>query len=454
MKKQTVGTQTAHMFSNADLRKILIPVAVEQLLASMMGTVDTIMVSNVGSAAISAASLVDSLNVLVIQAFAALSAGGSIICAHYLGGKNKAAANRSAGQIMFIVTLLSTMLMGICLIFNEGLLRLIFGQVEDSVMTAARIYFFYTALSFPFIGIYDAGASIFRAQGNTRTPMMISVTSNALNVGGNALLIWGFHMGIAGAAISTLVSRVFCAIVVLMFLRKTENTIVVRDYLKIRPDGHMIKKILKIGVPSGIENGMFQFGKLAIQSTVSTLGTAAIAAQAMTSILEGLNGIAAAGIGIGLMTIVGQCMGAGRQDEAEYYIKKVTLIAEIVVAVSCIFVYAAAKPITLLGGMETESAALCMYMMGWITVIKPIVWTLAFIPANGMRGAGDVRFSMVVSCISMWLCRVLLCVVLIRNFGFGPMAVWIGMFSDWTIRAILFTGRFFSGKWAKVTVDR
>lgn len=321
MKKQKVRMRTPHMFDNAALRKILIPVAIEQFLASMMGTADTMMVSNVGSAAISAASLVDSLNILVIQAFAALSAGGSIICAHYIGGKNKKEANRSAGQVMFVVTLLSTILMAVCLIFNESLLRLIFGQVEEAVMVAARTYFFYTALSFPFIGIYDAGASIFRAQGNTRTPMVISVTSNVLNVGGNAILIWGFHMGIAGAAIATLVSRIFCAVMVMLLLRKTTNVITVRDYLKIRPDGRMIKKILKIGVPSGIENGMFQFGKLAIQSTVSTLGTAAIAAQAMTNILEGLNGVAAMGIGIGLMTIVGQCMGAGRKDEARYYIK-------------------------------------------------------------------------------------------------------------------------------------
>lgn len=450
IKTKNANVCTGHMFSNSDLRKILIPVAVEQVLASMMGTADTMMVSNVGSAAISAASLVDSLNILVIQAFAALSAGGAIICAHYIGGKNKKDANHSAGQVMFIVTLLSTILMAVCLIFNEGLLKLIFGQVEEDVMRAAKTYFFYTALSFPFIGIYDAGASVFRAQGNTRTPMIISVTSNILNVGGNAMLIWGFNMGIAGAAIATLFSRIYCAVVILVLLRKPSNEIVFRNYLKIRPDKRMLKKILKIGVPSGIENGMFQFGKLAIQSTVSTLGTAAIAAQAMTNILEGLNGIAAMGIGIGLMTIVGQCMGAGRKDEAKYYIKKVTLFAEIVVIVSCLLVFVVVKPVTVLGGMEKTSASLCLFMMGWITLIKPIVWTLAFIPAYGMRGAGDVKFSMIVSALTMWLCRVFLCIVLIRKFNFGPMAVWIGMFSDWTIRTVLFTIRFFSGKWAKI----
>ena len=181
-------------------------------------------------------------------------------------------------------------------------------------MRASEIYFFYTALSFPFIAAYDSAASIFRAQDNTKGPMLISMISNVMNIAGNAMLIWGFHMGVAGAALATLISRVFCAVVVLAQLRQDRQPIVVRDYLKIRPDFRMIRRILSIGIPSGVENSMFQLGKLAIQSSVSTLGTVAIAAQAMTSILENLNGIAAIGVGVGLMTIVGQCIGAGRKD--------------------------------------------------------------------------------------------------------------------------------------------
>ena len=192
---------------------------------------------------------------------------------------------------------------------------------------------------------------------------------------------------------------------------------------------------------------MFQFGKLAIQSTVSTLGTIAIAAQAMTNILENLNGIAAIGIGIGMMTVVGQCLGAGRQDEAIYYIKKLSVIAETVIIGCCALVYILTRPVTMLGGMEPESAKMCFYMIGWITVVKPIVWTLAFVPAYGMRAAGDVRFSMILSCISMWLFRVTLCIYLCRVHGFGPIAVWIGMFTDWTVRGIVFTIRFKSRRW-------
>ena len=439
--------QQQHMFTNRMIRNLLIPVVLEQLLNSIMGTADTMMVSNVGSAAISAVSLVDSINVLVIQAFSALAAGGAIVCAQYIGQRNKEKANESARQVLFIITAISAAVSLICLVFQKPLLRLIFGSVEAEVMRASETYFFYTALSFPFIAAYDSAASIFRAQDNTKGPMLISMISNVMNIAGNAVMIWGFHMGVAGAALSTLISRVFCAVVVLIQLRKDRQEIVVRDYIRIRPNWSMIKRILGIGIPSGVENSMFQLGKLAIQSTVSTLGTAAIAAQAMTNILENLNGIAAIGVGVGLMTIVGQCLGAGRQDEAVYYIKKLCVIAEVIIIVSCLGVFALTKPITILGGMEKESADMCFHMVMWITIVKPIAWTMAFIPGYGLRAAGDVKFSMITSCCTMWACRFCLCVFLIRKLGFGPMGVWIGMFADWTVRSIIFTWRFHSRKW-------
>ncbi len=447
LEKTNMNNEQQHLFTNRMIRNLLIPVVMEQLLNSIMGTADTMMVSNIGSAAISAVSLVDSINVLVIQAFSALAAGGAIVCAQYIGQKNKERANESARQVLFIITMISVIVSAICLVFQKPLLRLIFGSVEEAVMTASETYFFYTALSFPFIAMYDSAASIFRAQDNTRGPMVISMISNVMNIVGNAILIWVFHMGVAGAAISTLVSRIFCAVVVLIQLRRDRQMIVVREYLKIRPNWKMIGRILGIGIPSGIENSMFQLGKLAIQSTVSTLGTVAIAAQAMTNILENMSGIAGGGIGIGLMTIVGQCMGANCKDEAAYYIKKLTVIAEGAIIVSSLLVFAATKPVTMLGGMEKASADMCIYMMKWITVVKPLVWVLAFVPAYGLRAAGDVKFSMITSCAVMWLCRFCLCVVLIRGFGFGPMGVWIGMFADWTVRAIVFTYRFHSRKW-------
>ena len=436
-----------HIFSNRDLYRLLIPVMAEQFLNSLMGTADSIMVSNVGPAAISAVSLVDSVNMLIIQAFSALATGGVIVCANFIGQKKTDQAQNSAKQLSLVALFLSIVIMFFSMGFRTSLLHLVFGKVDAKVMTAAATYFFYTILSFPAIAMYNAGAAIYQAQRNTRLPMLIAVFSNALNIAGNAWLIWGMHMGVAGAAIATLVSRIVSAVAVYAFLHQKGQEICVRNYAAAKPDFHRIKTILALGIPNGIETSMFQFGKLAIQSTVSTLGTAAMAAQAMTAIMEGMNGIAGIGIGIGLMTVVGQCMGAGRADEARYYVKKLSIWGEVVVTACCILIYLLARPITMLAGITKESADMCLFMMGWITIIKPIVWTASFIPGYGMRAAGDVKFSMIISTLSMWIFRVSLCTFLCRVMGFGPIAVWIGMFTDWTVRAVFFTIRFKSSKW-------
>ena len=425
---RTIVKKENLLFSNHDLFVLLLPIVLEQLLNSFMGMADTMMVSNVGSAAISAISLVDSINNLVIQIFAALTTGAAIICSQYIGREDLKGANRAAKQVFLAVFAISVGVMIPCLIFRKPLLSFIFGKVTAEVMANSQIYFLITVISYPFLALFDVGSAFFRAGGNSRFPMTVSVISNVLNIAGNAILIFGFHAGVAGAAV------------------------VLRNYFTIRPDMPLIKKILAIGVPSGIENGMFQFGKLAIQSTVSAMGTVAIAAQAMTNILEMLNGIAGIGIGIGLMTVVGQCIGAGRKEEAKYYIVKLTAIAEVAIIISCLFVLAITKPVVWIAHMETASADMCFRMVVAITIVKPIVWVLSFIPAYGMRAAGDVKFSMILSMLTMWCMRVALCIYLSRVWGFGPMAVWIGMFADWTLRGIIFTGRFLSGKWLQKKV--
>ena len=435
------------MFDNRKLAKLLIPLALDQLLNSFMGTVDTLCVSNLGSAAISAVSLVDSINILIVQAFFALASGGTVVCSHYLGCKKKKQAQEAARQLVFITFMLSLAITVLFVIFNGPLLHLIFGKVEQDVMSSARKYFFFTTLSYPFIALYDDGSCILRAQENSRLPMQISIISNIMNVIMNLVFVWIFHWGVAGTAISTLISRIFSMAVVMIKLRNPSFDVSLRHYFSIRPDWSKIKKILYIGVPSGIENSMFQFGKLAIQSTVSLMGTAAIAAQGMTNIIENLNGILAIGIGIGLMTVVGETLGAGHKEEAVYYIKKLCIIAEVTLVLSCIFMYAITRPITIFGGMEPESAKLCIFMVTCITIVKPLIWDMAFIPAYGLRAAGDVKFSMTVSVLTMWFCRVTLATVLARVFHMGPMAVWIGMFTDWGIRNIIFTIRFHSRKW-------
>ena len=435
------------LFNNRALFMLLAPIIIEQLLNSFMGMVDTMMVSTVGSEAISAVSLVDSFNNLVIQVFSAMAAGAAIICSQYLGSGDERAANNAARQVVLTVAVIALAVLLVCLLGRERLLRFIFGEVEDEVMDGCLVYFLITVISYPFLALFSVGAALFRAGGNSGFPMKVSVISNVLNIAGNALFIYGFRWSVAGAALATLISRVFSMVVIFYALRKPRQVIVIRDYLKIRPDMPLIWKIMAIGIPSGVENGMFQFGKLAIQSTVSTMGTVAIAAQAMTNILESLNGVFGIGVGIGLMTVVGQCIGAGRKEEAKYYIVKLTGIAWVGILGSCLLVFAITKPVTWLAGMEAGAAAMCFEMVLAITIVKPLVWTGSFVISYGLRASGDVRFSMIVSTVTMWCCRVALCIFLVRTYHFGPMAVWIGMFADWAVRAVIFCWRFQSGKW-------
>ena len=440
------------LFPRRALWMLLIPLIIEQMLNSLMGMVDTLMVSRVGAEAISAVSLVDSINNLVLQVFAAMAAGAAIICSQYLGRKDEKGCNDAAKQIVLTVVVISSAIMIIGVGFRKPLLYLIFGSVEEAVMTNAQIYFLITALSYPFIALFQAGAAFYRACGNSKFTMKTALIANVANIVGNTLFIFVLQMGAAGAAISTLISRALCAFVVFYALRKPGYAIQLKNYFSIRPDLNLIVKILAIGVPSGIENGMFQFGKLAIQSTVSSLGTAAIAAQAMTIIFENVNGMAAVGIGIGLMTVVGQSIGAGRQEEAKYYIVKLAGYAEIAMIISCILVYIAARPVTVLAGMSEESTALCMQMILAITIVKPLLWVPSFTPPNGLRAAGDVRFSMITATLTMWLCRVALSIFLMRVVKTGPIGVWYGMFADWGVRGVIFTIRFVRGKWLRFKV--
>ena len=417
-------------FTNKKLIALMLPLAVDQLLNSFMGTVDTLVVSNLGSAAISAVSLVDSINILVVQAFFALASGGTVVCSHYLGCEKKERATNAARQLLFITFAMSLVIAIACHLFSDQLLGVIFGQVEPAVMDNAKKYFFFSAMSYPFIALYDDGACILRAQENSKLPMQISFVANGINVTLNLIFVWVLHLGVAGSSAATMIARAFAMVAVLYKLRNPKMKIQLRDYFSIRPEWEEIKRILHIGVPSGIENGMFQFGKLAIQSTVSLMGTAA-----------------SIGMGIGLMTVVGECLGAGEKEEAVYYIKKISIAAEVVLIATCLLMFGLTYPITYFGGMEPESAKLCIFMVTCITIVKPIVWIMAFIPPYGFRAAGDVRFTMTTSMLCMWLCRVVLAMVLARVFHMGPIAVWIGMFTDWTIRGIIYTIRFKNRKW-------
>ncbi len=436
------------MFDNRSLWRLLIPIMLEQLLTSLVGTIDTMMVSNVGSAAVSGVSLVDSINKLILFLFTALATGGAVVCAQYIGRRDRENSSRAAKQVLLTAMVLGIVVGAFCFIFRKGILKLIFGTVEADVMQAADTYLMYTACTYPFIAVFNASAATFRASGNTRLPMFISTCANVLNVVGNAVLMFVFDMGVAGAAIATLVSFIVAAVAILIVQCRPGQEIEVGRLSDLRPDWKVILLVLSIGLPTGIENAMFQFGKLMVQSTVSTLGTTAIAANAIITVLEYMGSMPSTAIGTGMMTVVGQCIGAGKLDEAKTNIKKLTLWGACVLAVVNWTIFALTGPVTKLTGLTAQEAELTVHVMLVISIVKPFLWPLSFLPINGMRAAGDVRFGMVVSTVSMWICRVILTYILCRVFEVGLIGIWIGFFVDWTVRSTIYSLRYRSGKWA------
>lgn len=437
------------MFTRRQIIALLIPLMLEQILSGLMGIADTMMVTAVGESAISAVSLVDAINTLMLNLLGALAAGGVIVCSQYLGREQTAQANNAARQVLIVGLGLSGAMMTLCLVLRRPLLSLIFGRVERAVMDQALDYFFITALSYPFLAAQQTAAAVFRAGRHSAPPMVVAAVANGVNIAGNAVLIFVFHQGVVGAALATLASRIVSAVVLLVLLRSRRLALNIRDYRRIRPDREVIGTVLRVGVPTGVENAMFQLGKLVVQSTVATFSTAAIAAHAMTQTLDMVQSMPGMAIGIGLLTVVGQCMGAGRVEEARSYTKRFCLLAEAVMVVMSAVVIAATPLVTRVSRMSPESSRLTFQLILLICAGKMTLWVAAFTLPQAMRAAGDVGFAAGVSAASMWIFRVGLCMLLCRVLGIGLFGVWIAWLTDWLCRGMIYLLRFRGGRWAE-----
>jgi putative MATE family efflux protein len=440
------------LFSNRDLRKLLIPLMLEQFLAGFMGIADTMMVTRVGDTAISAVSCVDSVNTLMLYLFSALATGGTIVCSQYLGREDRKGANNAARQVYFVAFQLSVGLAIICLVGRKMILSLVFGHVEEEIMTQSLVYFRITALSYPFLALQQTSAAQFRAAGNSKLPMTITAIANGVNIVGNGILIFVCGWGVAGAAAATLVSRILSCVALMVCQRKDTNLIYVDHYLSIRPDTSVIRLVLRIGIPTAVENGMFQFGRLVVQSTVSTLGTTAIAAQAMTYMMDSFQSMPSQAVGLGILTVLGQCLGAGRIEEAKGYLKKLCLVSEGMLIIMGVLIMLVVRPACVVSGLSTEATDLTVRLVLYITIAKVVLWVPAFSLPNGLRAAGDVNFTAIVSALSMWLVRVGLSFVLCRMLGVGLEGVWYAWFTDWVVRLCFYVYRYRSGKWLEKRV--
>lgn len=434
------------IFDKKQLRALLVPLIIEQVLTGLMGVADTLMVSHVGEAAISGVSLVDSINLLFVYFFSALAAGGTIICAQYTGRDDEDDTNKAAHQVMLASLVLAVVFGLLLMLIRRPILRLIFGNVEAAVMDAAVVYLLITAASYPFLALYSASAALFRAIGDSRRPMLVAAAADILNIAGNAILIFVFHMGVAGAALSTLASRIVSA-AVMLYLQTKPSPVCLRGVRRLRPDLAMIRRILRVGLPSAVENGMFQFGRLVVQSTVSTLGTTAIAVQAIVTTLELFGSMPAQAVGTGLLTVAGQCIGRGMPDKARYYMRRFTRISFWIILADGILISALAPFIMRFTALSAEGGRLACRILWVVLTVKFLIWPKAFTLPNGMRAAGDVSFTMWVSTISMWVFRVALSWYLCRYTAIGLWGVWIGWCTDWLVRNVCFRLRFRGDKW-------
>ena len=448
----TQSNQLRVEFTKADLRRLIVPLVIEQLLSITVGLSDSLMVSQVGEAAISAVSLVDTVNVLLVNAFASLATGGAVITGQYLGRREVGKAGHSAQQLLLFMAEVSLAVMVLFYLGKGFVLNVVFGQVEADVAAYANTYYMIVEASIPFLALYSAGAALFRVMGNSGTSMWVSTAMNAINVVGNGLLIFVFHRGVEGVAIPTLVSRIFAAAAMLVLLRRLNLPIQVERFT-FRHDRFVVKNILHFGVPNGIEGSMFQLGKILLLSTVSVLGTASVAANAIGNTLASFQVVPGTALGLAIVTVVSRCAGASEYDRARYYTKKMMRTAYLY-TVLVIALILACLPLILklynVSDQAREWATQILWMHGLCGIL---IWPLAFTLPQALRAAGDTRFTMVASTVSMWTLRVGLGVLLGRYWGFGVLGIWMAMFADWALRAALFVPRFHGHKWETMVLE-
>ena len=435
------------MFSNAQLRRLIFPLLIEQLLAMLVGMVDTVMVSSAGEAAISGVSIVNDLNNLVIALLSALAGGGAVIVSQYLGHGDRELTRKAASQLVMIAFVISTVLGLFCVAFHTGILQVLYGSVEADVMTSAKEYFWITALSFSFLGVYNSAAALFRSMNETRSTMNVSILMNVINVIGNYIGVYVMHLGAAGVAWPTLISRIVAAVVMvgMAFNPRRAISIAWNDILAWNRE--LIRKILSIAVPNGIENGLFQLGKVIVSIFVATYGTSQIAANGVSNSLSTLCYVSEMAIQLASVTVIGQCVGANDYEQAEYYVHKLIRIAWIMAAVNNLLVYLAMPYALSLYSLSSETLKIAETILTMECIAVTTIHAPAFVLPTCIRAAGDAKYTMYVGVGSMFGARVLSAYLLGTVLGMGVVGTRIGMYIDWGVRIIFFVYRWRSGKW-------
>lgn len=436
-----------YLFSNRELANLIGPLVIEQLLAVFVGMADSIMVANVGEAAVSGVSLVDNIMILIINIFAALATGGAVVAGQYIGRKDEKSACKAATQLVWFMSLSAVAIMILVYFGKDIILNQVFGHITAEVKGHADIYLLIVTASIPFIALYNGGAAIFRAMGDSQVSMRVSLLMNAINVTGNAILVFGLRIGTAGVAIPTLISRMVAAIVITVLLCNQTRILHIERTLKIRFDGRMIRKILAIGVPNGLENSMFQLGKILVLSLVSTFGTYAIAANAVSNAIALFQILPGMAISLAITTVISQCVGANDYEQVHYYLKKLLAIIYVAMVGTVALIFLALPLILKAYNLSDQTAAAATNIIHFHGISAMIIWPLSFALPAAYRAAGDAKACMYTSIVSMWIFRIGFSYLVGKYMGLGVFGVWVAMVIDWVVRAICFIIRYFNGKW-------
>lgn len=441
------GEKMKELFTKKELKALIIPLVIEQVLAMTVGIADTMMISYAGEAAISGVSLVDMINNLLISIFAAISTGGAVIISQYLGSKNRLKACESAGQLMVVTALISLGIMTLTLVFRRPILTVLFGSIEPDVMSSAMTYLLLSAYSYPFLAVYNSGAAMYRSMGNSRVPMYISAGMNVINIVGNAILIFGFGMGVAGAALATLAARATAAVVQTVLVTKKKNDVYIERASVFHWNGGMIKRILSIALPNGVESGIFQGGRVIVVSIIAGFGTAQIAANAVANSLDSMGILGGSAMNLAMITVIGQCIGSGDTEQAVSYTKRLLKITYMIIGATCITLLVFLGPILNFYTLSREARRLSVTLIWIHDGLAIFFWPLSFTLSYALRAAGDIKYTMIISVFSMFMFRIVFSFVLGVHFGMGAIGVWIAMVIDWLFRSGCYVQRFVRGKW-------
>lgn len=425
---------------------MILPLLMEQFLLMLVGLADTMVVSYAGEAAVSGVSLVNSFNTIFINLFTALASGGAVVVSQYIGRRDMKMASESSSQLLMVATVFAVVISIPVLIWKVPLLKGLFGKVEPDVMEACKTYLRISVYSFPALGIYNAGTALYRSIGKTSVTMKISIVSNLINVAGNLIGVFVFRAGVAGVAYPSLIARTFSAVVItLLCFREKEVRYVGRWIFQWNRE--LLKKMLSIAIPNGVESGIFQFVKVALSSVVALFGTYQIAANGISQSIWSVAALISVTMGPVFITVIGQCMGAGDIRQAEYYFRKLTKVTVCISVAWNTLIFLITPLLIKIFAVSRQTGQMILYLVLIHNIANAVVFPFADPLGKGLRAAGDAMFTMVISLFTTIGVRLILSILLGIVLDLGVIGIALAMCLDWTVRGVIFWIRFRQGKW-------